>query len=260
MGADTKNLNFFSISTDGRVTNWTLSKNELQYSNVIELKLVGLDDSDPELASLAGLAGGTCFDFNKTNPNLFLVGTEEGKIHECSKAYNSQYLTTYEGHHMAVYTVKWNHYHPGVFLSASADWTVKLWIQGRPHPLMSFDLGSSVGDVAWAPYSSTVFAAVSSEGKVLVYDLNINKHEPMCEQLVVKKAKLTHICFNPYDPIILVGDDRGMVISLKLSPNLRKIVELKPDENNKIPTRTEAEINKLNKIIAVAEKQDNENL
>lgn len=33
-------------------------------------------------------------------------------------------------------------------------------------PLFIFDLGASVGDVKWAPDSSTVFAAVTTEGKV----------------------------------------------------------------------------------------------
>jgi len=32
--------------------------------------------------------------------------------------------------------------------------------------MFTFDLGSAVGDVAWAPYSSTVFAAVTADGKV----------------------------------------------------------------------------------------------
>ena len=39
-------------------------------------------------AFLYGLAGGMCFDFNKFDDHLFLVGTEEGKIHLCSKAYS----------------------------------------------------------------------------------------------------------------------------------------------------------------------------
>ena len=34
--------------------------------------------------------------------------------------------------------------------------------------------------------------------------------------------RLTHIEFNVNDPLVLVGDDRGGVNSLKLSPNLRK--------------------------------------
>ncbi len=35
-----KNLNFFSISSDGRVTSWTIVKNEMLFNDVIELKLV----------------------------------------------------------------------------------------------------------------------------------------------------------------------------------------------------------------------------
>lgn len=33
-------------------------------------------------------------------------------------------------------------------------------------PILEWDLGVAVGDVAWAPYSSTTFAAVTVDGKV----------------------------------------------------------------------------------------------
>jgi dynein intermediate chain 1, axonemal len=61
---------------------------------------------------------------------------------------------------------------------------VKLWDHNIKTPLMSFDLGNAVGDIAWSPFSSTVFAAVTNDGKVHVFDLNENKHEPMCDQKV----------------------------------------------------------------------------
>ena len=104
-----KNLNFFSISSDGRVTLWTLAKSELEYSDIMQLKLTAKTASDEgdDDASLCGLAGGCCFDFSRLSEHLFLVGTEEGRLHKCSKAYNSAYLETYEGHYMAVYTVRW---------------------------------------------------------------------------------------------------------------------------------------------------------
>jgi dynein intermediate chain 1 len=163
-----KNLNFFSVSSDGRVTLWTLGKSILEYSDVMQLKLVsnGSEAQTDDEASLCGLAGGCCFDFNKQSEHLFLVGTEEGKIHKCSKAYNSQYLETYDSHHMAVYTVRWNHFHSHVFISCSADWTVKVWDHRAKNPRMSYDLNNQVGDVAWTPWSSTTFAACTADGKV----------------------------------------------------------------------------------------------
>jgi dynein intermediate chain 1 len=90
--------------------------------------------------------------------------------------------------------------------------------------LLTFDLKAEVGDVAWAPYSSTVFAAVTVDGKVHVYDLDINKYKAACVQAVVskRKARLNHISFNLAHPVIIVGDSCGHIHSLKLSPNLRR--------------------------------------
>lgn len=58
---------------------------------------------------------------------MFLVGTEEGVIHKCSSAHWTGYLLSYLGHEMSVYAVKWCPIQPLAFISASADWTVKLW-------------------------------------------------------------------------------------------------------------------------------------
>ncbi len=144
-------------------------------------------------------------------------------------------METYIGHNLPVYALKWNPFHPHVFLSCSADWTVQLWDQSIPHPILTFDLGNSVGDVAWAPFSSTVFAAVTSDGKVHIFDLVEDKYKPICEQKVVKRSKLTHVCFNPREPVIIVGDDKGGVNSLRLSPNLRITRELVDGKGNVLP-------------------------
>ena len=90
---------------------------------------------------------------------------------------------------------------------------------------------------------------MAAHRQVHVYDLDQNKHEPMCDQLVVRKAKLTRICFNPREPIILVGDDRGSVLSLKLSPNLRK-----PTKVEEGKTLQDAQVDKLNRIIDITTK------
>lgn len=262
------NMNFFSVSSDGRIVHWTIVKNEMIFQDVIKLTLADGPAEGPDGIKVPTTGCGTAFDFHRQKDYLFLVGTEEGKVHVCSKAYTSHFIDTIVAHNMAVYKVGWNPYHPKIFTTCSADWNVKIWENGgKPtdtidpatkKPLFSFDLNNSVGDVAWAPYSSTVFAAVTADGKVYVYDLNINKYEPLCEQMVAqkKKTKLTHIEFNPTYPIIIVGDDRGNVTSLKLSPNLRKI----PKEKKGQPAmdaaqREEFEITKLNKILSMVREQ-----
>lgn len=244
------NLNFYSISSDGRVSNWFLMKNKLESEEVMELKLMSSSaaTSEDDETSLAGLAGGLCFDFNRQSEHLFLVGTEEGRIHKCSKAFSGQYLETYEGHSMAVYTVRWNLFHPKIFISASADWTVKMWDHTNRTPVMSFDLAQAIGDVAWAPLSSTTFAAITSDGFVHIYDLSVNRNDRICSQKVVKRAKLTHVAFNNEEPIIIVGDDRGGTHTLKLSPNLRKTVE-RNEETDPSKTDEDLQIDKMEHLL-----------
>lgn len=170
-----------------------------------------------------------------------------------------------------------------------------MWDHNVSTPILSFDLGNAVGDIAWAPYSSTVFAAVTSDGKVRidsisfevncgnkskkyshfnlifrsllilfsfrrrmrssvqvhVFDLAENKHEPLCEQKVVKRAKLTHVCFNQQDHIIIVGDDRGGVNSLKLSPNLRKTHPPMAEDGTILPhDKVQIQVDKMEKLLS----------
>lgn len=261
-----KDLQFVSISSDGRVTLWTLSKAELLQEVLMKLQhqpqeavASAVNGHGATLSNRAEndtpqsrVTGGTCMDFSKEpgQQHIYLVGTEEGLIHMCSEAYSSDYLSSYAGHQMSVYAVKWNLVHTRMFLSAAADWTVKLWDSAQQErPVMNFDLGASVGDVAWAPYSSTVFAAVSDDGKVHVYDINENKLLPMCSQKISKSSKLTKVVFNPRHPILLVGDSRGVVYALKLSPNLRK--SCKPDKGQKWE---ELEVAKLEAVMDTARK------
>ncbi|XP_035553021.1 dynein axonemal intermediate chain 1 isoform X6 [Canis lupus baileyi] len=243
------NLNFFSVSSDGRIVSWTLLKSELVHTDVIKLKAEGSTTDGLDGLQLHTMGCGTAFDFHKEIDYMFLVGTEEGKIYKCSKSYSSKFLDTYDAHNMAVDAVSWSPYHTKVFMSCSSDWTVKIWDHTIKTPMFIYDLNSAVGDVAWAPYSSTVFAAVTTNGKTHVFDLSINKYEAICSQPVVtkKKNKITHVQFNPIHPIIIVGDDRGHVICLKLSPNLRKMPkEKKGQEVQKGPA---VEIAKLDKLL-----------
>ncbi|KAA6381498.1 MAG: putative Dynein intermediate chain 2, ciliary [Streblomastix strix] len=192
-----------------------------------QYSVAAMDGSDEQaIIFQQAVSGCTCLDIHPTRTHLILVGTEEGNIYKCTKAYSgeilSQYTISNKKNPMPIYTVCWNKIHPRVFLTSGADWNVYLWDHTQQEPQLSFPLGSSVGDVCWSPYSATVFAACTSEGKVFVYDLSINRQEQLCEQLIVRSSKLTRISFSLFDPILAVADEKGNVHTFKLSPNLRR--------------------------------------
>ena len=93
------------------------------------------------------------------------------------------------------------------------------------------------GDIAWAPYRSTTFAAATDTGKVLVWDLAVDTHSPLCDQKVVKKASVTRITFSTKLPVLLAADSIGGVVSLKLSPNLRRITPIPVTVSRKVRPR-----------------------
>jgi dynein intermediate chain 1 len=261
--APEQNLNFFSVSSDGRVTNWILNKTELVPEEVAQLKPTPtdapLDGEVQESAdddTLVGLCGGSCFDFNPHAgyDDTFVVGTEEGGLYLYSKAVGSSFLRSFQPHFSAIYTVKWNPFHPGIFLSCGADWTVKVWEYTNSEPVMSFDLGCAVADIAWCPFSSTVFAVGSSDRLMKVYDLSVDKHSPVNAEKVGgnniadKKCELTHLEFNPEVPIISVGLTNGQVYIYKLSGSLELFRDIRDIDRK-------AQVLKLDDLLIINDEQ-----
>ena len=78
-------------------------------------------------------------------------------------------------------------------------------------PLFIFDLEAQVGDIAWAPYSSTIFACVTVDGKAHVFDILVDKYSAICSQQIVPRrpcGRLNHIAFSANSPVIIVGDNK----------------------------------------------------
>ncbi|KAL7286142.1 hypothetical protein TKK_0019585 [Trichogramma kaykai] len=245
------NLTFFSVSTDGRVNHWVLNQNDLGCTTVMTLLLDRPPIPGPDGTQMLLKGCGTCIAFHPQDPSVYLVGTEEGTIYKCNTAYSSCYMSTYEdAHDMPIYRIAFNKFNSDIFASCAADWRIKIWEDGRPEPLFMFDLGVPIGDVQWAPYSSTVLACVSNDGKVSVFDLNIHKYRPICSQAVVdrKRRKPTRLAFNHTLPFIIVGDDKGTINTMKLSPNLRQ--KVKPTKKQQNMSHDELELAKLEKLLS----------
>ncbi|GBL65284.1 Dynein intermediate chain 2, ciliary, partial [Araneus ventricosus] len=77
--------------------------------------------------------------------------------------------------------------------------------------VFTFDLLNEVKDVTWAPFSSSLFAAVTSDGKVHIFDVMMNRQQPTSSYTVYsskKNTNLTSVQFNPVKPVIIIGDDK----------------------------------------------------
>lgn len=84
----------------------------------------------------------------------------------------------YKGHCAPITAIS-THPSPGavsfstLFLTASLDWTVRLWSTREYSPLHTFeDYFDYVYDVNWSPVHPAVFAAVDGTGRLDIWDIN----------------------------------------------------------------------------------------
>jgi hypothetical protein len=73
-------VQFYSVSSDGRVLLWSLSKSELTPELGMMLRLSGGDDEDAQASSLAG---GCCFDFNPVSSHILADYKQRFHRHHC---------------------------------------------------------------------------------------------------------------------------------------------------------------------------------
>ena len=284
---------FFTISSDGTIKKWSFYKSKLQFEteDIIVLKysdalqeesrphmigeseenkeameimnqtIVDKDNDKKDDALLFGNAGGMCFDFNphKGFENYFVVGTEEGRICLCSINHREHSILNYEGHSMGVYAVAWNPFHPKIFASCSADWTVKIWHYKVFSPLMVYDMESPICDVAWSPWCSTIFASVNVNSQIKFYDLNRARKTPL-EPRRFMDYPINHIAFNKSEFVFITGNNNGKVNLFKMAEPLRVTVdpkELEEKEQKKKESEKNAKSGPTTKIVVPQNLQDN---
>jgi len=211
-----------SISADGRVTKWSIRKG-FECTDLMKLKRVNVakqskDGGKKNDALISRFAAGFCFDVHPNDSNIYLAGTEEGHIHKCSCSYNEQFLESYHGHTGPVYRLQWSPFLSDAFLSCSADWSIRLWHQDKPQPVMTFlSSTKSVNDICWSPSSATLFACVNDKA-VEIWDLSLNTLDPIISHVPVQELKLSSVRFTVNSQIqtILVGDSEGQVTVYQL--------------------------------------------
>ena len=221
-GGDRDASALVSISTDGRVTQWKLTKG-LEHVDLMRLTRVARrpgpgpkhgtqTKAKPAEATISRRGAGTCFDFSRADPTTYVAGTEEGVLHKCSSAYSEQYLRTYHGHGGPVHRAAWSPFARDVFASASADWTVKLWRDAETSAALTLQSGRAVDvtDLAWSPSDATVLATSSLDGGLDVWDLAVSTLRPAVSATTTG-GRLACVAFSETSPVIVAGGGGGFV-------------------------------------------------
>ncbi|KAK4320989.1 hypothetical protein Pmani_008158 [Petrolisthes manimaculis] len=212
-----------SISLDGRVTTWLLhDRSQLQHSDVLVVKARHQHQQAQHAITLDGVP--TSLAVHPELGHVVLLGVDTGAVYQCSTSCLPYSLLRYPAHHSQVTCLAWNSRHPSLFLSASLDWSLKIWLQHCLTPLVVVDCGGSVAGASWSPYNTSVVVAVTEDCCAHVFDLFARRCRPVCVQPLAQRRPLSAACLalSPFYPVILVGGERGHLASFKLSPNLRR--------------------------------------
>ncbi|TNN18429.1 WD repeat-containing protein isoform 1 [Schistosoma japonicum] len=215
----TENLSevLISVSNDGRITQWFIRKGfestdlmvlKRTYSTILS-PMMNTSKRNESLISRTAFA--TSMAFNKRELSIYVVGTEDGPIYKCSCSYNEQYLDTYFGHTASVYQIEWSPFVPEVFLSCSADMTIKLWHSDHQQPLITIRRNlTPIPSISWSPHNSCIFAAIN-EGVLEIWNLDYSTVDPYISETISNEANMTSVLFSETSQSVLVGDDQGTV-------------------------------------------------
>ncbi|CAI2733428.1 unnamed protein product [Schistosoma spindalis] len=205
-----------TVSNDGRVTQWFIRKGfesadlmvlKQTYSNV----LTTMNTSQRNEALISRTAFATSMAFNKRELNIYVVGTENGPIYKCSYSYNEQYLDTYIAHSASVYQIEWSPFVPEIFLSCSADMTIRLWHLDYQKPLITIQRNmTTIPSISWSPHNSLIFASIA-EGVLEIWNLDYSTVDPYISETISTEANMTSVLFSETSQSVLIGDDQGTV-------------------------------------------------
>ena len=133
-------LRFHAAASDGSLMTWELAASATSPGGASSSSLSIANNENPfspcdvEKSINGAPAAISSMDSHPTNPSTLLIGTQEGDIlrycldigveHGCTEIYSD--------HVAAIYTAQWNPFHPTTLLTASADWTVRIWDSNAP--------------------------------------------------------------------------------------------------------------------------------
>ena len=225
-----------SMSGDGKVLLWdtegTMTQPIAGYSFCYQSKSIPLGGS---CLSFTNIHSGTHLArkyFSSTEDN-FLVGTQIGEVHragfshtsmiEMSSKMNTQPTIrqtplsfSYDTSVGFVHSVDASPWDKNVFLTCSSDGFLRFYNVHTKGDLIAVQPSVDqqfLYDAKWSPFRPMVFASVSNDGHLFIYDLEQSLSEPVANIHVNEDSSpLSIVRFSPkFREYLVTGDSKGVV-------------------------------------------------
>ncbi|XP_048479160.1 cytoplasmic dynein 1 intermediate chain isoform X7 [Plutella xylostella] len=207
--------NLISVSTDGRMCSWSLDMLS-QPQETLELQ-----------HRQSKAVAVTSMGFPHGDVNNFVLGAEDGNVYtgcrhgqragvsECVEAHAGPVTSVHT--HAAAGAVDLSH----LYLSASVDWSVKLWSLKENKPLYSFEeSGDYVCDARWSPAHPALFAAADAAGRLALWHLNRDTEVPVASIQASGGVALSRVAWSGAGTHVAAGDDAGRIWLTELNETL----------------------------------------
>eukprot|EP00062_Callorhinchus_milii_P014871 gi/632964513/ref/XP_007898433.1/ PREDICTED: WD repeat-containing protein 34 [Callorhinchus milii] len=228
-----------SASTDGKILIWQMdARGRLTVQDGYAL-IVQEMPRNVKLNKARGETpvGVTALSFSHWDQTVFVAGVEGGYVLKCSTevvthtALSSLTSSvplkapaqfTFSPHCGPVHAVDCSPFHRNLFLTAGTDGHVHLYSMLQAEPLLSLQLSQTyLFSVRWSLVRPLVFAAVTGEGTVLIFDLGQSSLRPAVSIQGAERKPMYCLEFNPKQPQLLAaGNAEGSVKIWQLSAEL----------------------------------------
>nr|XP_006820378.1 PREDICTED: WD repeat-containing protein 34-like [Saccoglossus kowalevskii] len=237
-----RKYNIVSVSSDGKILIWKVNRRKASLELVEGFILLteSMPRSVMRKSRVKGDAemGVTCISYAIEDKSLFVVGSESGGVFKCSMnargspassniessvPLRSPVTFSFQPHHGPVYAVDSSPYHRNLLLSCGTDTTARIYSMLQAKPILTIEPGLGyLFSAKWSPVRPLVFALVTGEGHLLIYDLKTSKINPVYSlEAGDKKEAVYTLEFNQSQrQLLATGDGKGVVKIWQLSDEL----------------------------------------
>lgn len=126
-------------------------------------------------------------------------------------------------HFGPVFSVDCSPYHRNLFLTCGTDATVRLYSMLQSKPLFSVEPAAGyLFRVRWSPSRPLVFSVVTADGRLLIYDLKVDRINPVITlDVTTDRSPVYSLEFNlQRRQTLATGDSQGRIKIWRLSDEL----------------------------------------